>query len=71
MQNGRRKEKENQFIKIEFNLNIADWHAFTLNEVWKQVTIPNLLLSAKASNENFYKTINDAVDSVIPKIAMK
>ena len=60
------RKPEDQFTITNFSTNKADWYLFSSNEVRKQATNPNLLHSAEASTEKFYRTIKCGDVSGIP-----
>ena len=65
------KSSEPQTTITKFNINKANWHLFTSNEAWKEVTNTNPLQSVEALTNDFYKKIKISAKCAIPMIEIQ
>ena len=65
------KNSESQTTITKFNINKANWHLFTSNETWKEVTNPVRSQSAEALTKDLYKKIQLSAKLAIPMIGVK
>ena len=59
------KNSETQTEITKLNINKANWHLFTSNEAWNEVTNPNLSQPAEALTKDFYKKNQICANSAI------